>query len=571
MTTRAVAYFRMSTDAQEGSIPAQRAWAKQAAAREGLRLAAEFDDPGISGGLVDQRPGLQAMLDYADRQFVAGTPLDAVLVWDPDRLSRADSLKTAAVLSRLKDAGVGRLLTASDGWVDLDDATHRILYMLKQDLGRAGFCEGLSRNVLRGKQAKAAQGLWVGGLPPYGYRLDAGKLVPDPETGPVVTWLFAAYAAGTHSMADLLAELHRRGVVPVREARRRANGEPPRPPLWRKNVLHVLFANRTYLGHTVWNLRHAGRYNRVEKGAVVKDVTAREREHARRRRGLEKPPVVRNPEGSVVVVPHTHEPLIDAATFDAVQRLLARNRSRKNEPGRSTPVRGGGGWILTGLLRCGACGCPMHGLTARGAKGETLRYYACSRSRTQRACWSTKRVRQDVLLAEVVEELREQFSEGPALNTLRARVARLADKGSGAIEADRERLRAALATLEGKIRQAEANLALCSDPDDFRGVSGQLRRWREEREQAARDLERLAAAADAREDVTEKVEAALARLGTLHEAVRDATPAEARAALGAVIDSVTVHVRRAERTAEMGLAAVEVCMADAVVSLFTTS
>src|SRR5262245_27804357 len=119
--TPAVAYYRMSTDAQEASIPAQRDWAHKAAGKSGVRLVAEFDDPGVAGGEVEHRPGLQALLEHCERQFQHGAPAEAVLVWDPDRLSRADSLKTSAVLSRLKDAGVCRLLTASDGWVDLDE------------------------------------------------------------------------------------------------------------------------------------------------------------------------------------------------------------------------------------------------------------------------------------------------------------------------------------------------------------------------------------------------------------------------------------------------------------------
>src|SRR5262245_50415521 len=121
---RSVAYYRMSTDAQEGSIPAQKDWAHKAAAKEGVRVVAEYEDPGISGGEIEHRPGLQAMLEFCEKHFRLGDPVEAVLVWNPDRLSRASGIKTSAVLSRLEECGVTRLLTASDGWVDLDDATH---------------------------------------------------------------------------------------------------------------------------------------------------------------------------------------------------------------------------------------------------------------------------------------------------------------------------------------------------------------------------------------------------------------------------------------------------------------
>src|SRR5262245_24327663 len=153
--TRGVCYYRMSTDAQEGSIPAQRDWAHKAAPKEGVRIVGEFEDPGIAGGEIERRPGLQRLLEFCEERFRHSDPVEAVILWDPDRLSRASSIKTSAVLARLEECGVTRLLTASDGWVDLDDATHRVLYLLKQDLAREGFCQGLARNTIRGKAAGA--------------------------------------------------------------------------------------------------------------------------------------------------------------------------------------------------------------------------------------------------------------------------------------------------------------------------------------------------------------------------------------------------------------------------------
>jgi site-specific DNA recombinase len=565
MTTRAVAYFRMSTDAQEGSIPAQRAWAKQAAARVGLRLLREFEDPGISGGLIDQRPGLQALLDYADRQFAGGTPLDAILVWDPDRLSRADSLKTAAVLSRLKDAGVGRLLTASDGPVDLDDATHRVLYLLKQDLARSDFCEKLARNTLRGKVERAKQGFWLGGLPPFGYRMDAGRLVPDPADGPVVSWLFSAYAAGAHTFADLLDELHKRGVVPVRERRRRAEGQPAGPAYWARNIFPGLFSNKAYLGHTVWNLRRYGRYARVQGGRVVKDESARAREQDRRRRGLKEASLTRNDPADVFVVEDTHPPLTDAATFAAVQRRLVANKRR------TTPCRGGGQWLLSGMVRCAACGSAMHGKSSHAYKnGTQVRYYVCERAYRSHSCWAVKSVRQDELLKEVLDTVRERFAEGPALDAVRAEVARLAGKGKKGLEAERARLAAAVKELEGKIAQGTANLALLP-PDMLPKVVAHVRAWEEERDRAASALEKAAAAAESGRALVGRVDEALEGLRNLHETVAAAPPAVARAALAEVVSKVTVQLRRARRTADMKLAYVEVEVSPELVKLFATS
>src|SRR5262249_10362196 len=68
------------------------------------------------------------------------------------------------------------------------------------------------------------------------------------------------------------------------------------------------------------------------------------------RRNPQKRPVVLNEGDDVLRVPNTHPPLTDPATFEAVQRRMRLNRTR------TTPVRGGGWWVLTGLAHCGACG-----------------------------------------------------------------------------------------------------------------------------------------------------------------------------------------------------------------------
>jgi DNA invertase Pin-like site-specific DNA recombinase len=567
MSVPAVCYYRMSTDAQEASIPAQRDWAHKAAPREGLCVVHEFEDPGVAGGEVEHRPGLQALLDYCERQFRQGTPVEAVLVWDPDRLSRASSLKTSAVLSRLQDSGVGRLLTASDGWVDLDDVTHRVLYLLKQDLARAGFCESLARNVLRGQLARATQGVWLASKPPLGYQIRAGRLEVDPRSAPLISWMFSAYASGVHTLSDLQAELQRRGVVPVHEARRRARGEPPRPIGWRVTTIRQILMNRAYLGHTVWNVTHRGRYARLQEGRVVKDDSARRREQDRRRRGNRTLGEERNPESSLVVVEHTHPPLTDAATFAAVQQRFVSNRRL------TTPAKGGGVWVLSGLLRCGGCGSPMHGVTCTDRKLQTARrYYGCAVARCQRSsgrCRLTKLVPQDLLVREVVETVRERFAEGPALDALRAEVARLAEQGRAGLTAERDQLQARLAELEANIARGNTNLALLP-ADRIPGVVARVRKWEAERDEAARELGRLDAAAEARDDLAGKVDAALDGLRRLHQVIAAAKPAEARAALSAVLSRVTVQFRPAERTRDTQVAAVEVEMAEGLVKLFMT-
>ena len=89
----------------------------------------------------------------------------------------------------------------------------------------------ITRTSIRVRTAMAAQtreqGRYLGGRPPYGYRLaDAGphpnkahaawgrrahRLEPDPVTAPVVRWIFAQRLAG-HSVARIARALNEAGV-----------------------------------------------------------------------------------------------------------------------------------------------------------------------------------------------------------------------------------------------------------------------------------------------------------------------------------------------------------------------
>ena len=92
----------------------------------------------------------------------------------------------------------------------------------------------ITRTSIRVRTAMAAQtrqGRYLGGRPPYGYRLgDAGphpnkahaawgrrahRLEPDPETGHVVRWMFTQRLAGAHVLRGCPRAERRGHPVPV--------------------------------------------------------------------------------------------------------------------------------------------------------------------------------------------------------------------------------------------------------------------------------------------------------------------------------------------------------------------
>ena len=111
------------------------------------------------------------------------------------------------------------------------------------------------------------QGRYLGGRPPYGYRLaDAGphpnrahaawgrrayRLDPDPQAAPVVRWIFAQRRAG-HSIARITRALNDAGIPcpsaadPGRNAHRSGQA-------WMLTTVRAILANPRYTGRQVWN------------------------------------------------------------------------------------------------------------------------------------------------------------------------------------------------------------------------------------------------------------------------------------------------------------------------------
>ncbi|HEX5303944.1 MAG TPA: recombinase family protein [Streptosporangiaceae bacterium] len=129
----------------------------------------------------------------------------------------------------------------------------------------------VTRSSIRVRAAMAVQvreqGRYLGGRPPYGYRLgDAGphpnkahaawgrrarRLEPDPETAHVVRWIFARRLDG-HSVARIARALNEAGVScpsaadPDRNPHRTGAG-------WTLGTVATILPNPRYTGRQVWN------------------------------------------------------------------------------------------------------------------------------------------------------------------------------------------------------------------------------------------------------------------------------------------------------------------------------
>ena len=235
------------------------------------------------------------------------------------------------------------------------------------------------------------QGRYLGGRPPYGYRLgDAGphpnkahaawgrrahRLGPDPATAPTVRWIFAQRLAG-HSIARIARALNEAEVPcpsaadPGRNTHRTGAG-------WTLGTDATILENPRYTGRQVWN-----RQRTESELADPANVTLGHRSVQR----------WNLPDGWVISNRPAHPALVSEDDFVAVQGI---NAVRGPVPQRKPVLRR---YRLAGLLACGVCGRRMESAWANGKPA-----YRCRHGRTSAMAPDPERpkntyIREDKLL-----------------------------------------------------------------------------------------------------------------------------------------------------------------------------
>lgn len=446
---RCFAYYRMSTDRQGASIPDQREAVRAYAARHGYKIIREFQDDGISGDETQKRLQFQLMI----REAVVAK-VETILVWDQDRLGRFNSLEAGYWLFPLYQAGV-KIESLDKGVLDWDDFSGRLIFTVQQE-GKHEFLRNLSRNVVRGKLSRARSGHSPSGACPLGYLQGTWPYEPDPQFAPVIQRIYRDYLAG-HSVRTICNSLAADGI-------RSRTGKR----LNYTTVLNIL-RSETYIGTVTWNKTSRGKYFKASSNGVEQKIGAA---------------VVWNSESDWIVFENNHPPIVTRAQFDAVQTaILSRKRT-------TTPHRNGGWFVLSGLIRCGYCGCAMTGQT--GKDSGVLRYFCTGyMARGSSAC-----VMNPVLQDEVVEAVfrqlhRDFFGKGAQKRIREERAKQLSAKSQ---KGERASLEKQLQTIDAKIETLKKRL--CEVDKEFVGiVQGELRSQQAAKLEAVEKLGRIKQAA----------------------------------------------------------------------------
>lgn len=291
---RCAVYTRKSTDhnleLEFNSLDAQREACEayiKSQAHEGWRLIpTNYDDGGHSGASLE-RPALQKLIED-----VRAGKIDVIVVYKIDRLTR--SLTDFAKLVEVFDQQSVSFVSITQSFNTTTSMGRLTLNVL---LSFAQFEREVIGERVRDKiSASKKKGIWVGGPVPLGYRAVDKKVSVVPEEAKTVRVIFERYMA-LKSIGALQEELDRKNVLTKQTTL--STGRVRGGCRFGKGTLQYILNNRFYIGEVDY------------KGTINKSE---------------------------------HPPIIDRATFDTVQKLLADNATERKLNRQSSNA------LLTGML-----------------------------------------------------------------------------------------------------------------------------------------------------------------------------------------------------------------------------
>jgi DNA invertase Pin-like site-specific DNA recombinase len=500
LTGDGAAYVRVSDDQQDTlrQYEALRAFEK----RHGVTIPKPnwFKDEGWARDTADRRPDFQRLVKLAEAGQIRWIVVDKL-----DRFGTKNSKQLIAYLYRLDEAGCRLYDASGKEWTGEDIAT--IITAVVEGEKSKGEQTEKSHRILGGKVSKARLGEWQGGPVRLGFdvachsretKQELWRVILDGRHKRVKVWPdgrqkrfdgknnFPKYQPATEVLRITPSRDEAKLGAVVRMFQRFAtesitlhalahdlNGQGFRTGyggFFQGRQVEEMLTDPNYLGYYTWNRLHCGKFHRWSDGRATPEENYGER-------------LSHNDKADWI---HSSErlfaPLIDRATWDAVQRKLDRDKPRRENAPRCPTL------FLAGLVYCGHCGAMMtgsaHKRPARSGKGRrapTLEFFCSTyrravRYRQQRRGTCLRNAVLQRELEQYVERYLEETGKRLELLTQRPEDGRLTDRLEGQREDAWQAIVDGMARLESYLAQHH--------PDEWAAIvqedEAQAAAWRAE-------------------------------------------------------------------------------------------
>ena len=242
------------------------------------------------------------------------------------------------------------------------------------------FAAVTSEEVRKTFNMKRSRGEFIGAFAPYGYRKNPDNknhLLIDEEVATVVKDIFNWFLYEGLSINGIAKELNERGIPSPIEYKKIKGLKYQNPNnkfkvnLWSSTTVAYMLKNRMYVGCMVQGKQ------RVISYKIHKQV--------------------KTPESEWFVKEGTHEPIIDLAVFEEVQKRLLRDT--RTAPS-SNKVH-----MFSGFLKCTDCGRALHRKSSKN-----ITYYYCRVGRQLETVCKRRSIREDVLDKTILKVIQTQIS-----------------------------------------------------------------------------------------------------------------------------------------------------------------
>ena len=344
---KAYIYTRVSTAMQvDGfSLDAQREEIKRFAELKRIDIVGEYCDEGKSGKNTKNRTEFNRMLTDIKRKK---DDVRYVLVFKLSRFARnaADTLEN---LRAMQNCDVD-LLCTEDG-LDSSSTSGKLMISIMSAFAEMEL-ENIHTQTMAGRRQKAKEGKWNGGFAPYGYKLVDGLLTIVEDEAKTVKYIFELFTSTPLGANGVAKRLNAEGII----KNERPNGKHT---VFTGDFIKKTIDNPVYMGKIAYGRRKTEKV-RGEDGRthIVKETD----------------------ESNIIISEGVHEAIVSEEVWNDAHDKRIRTGVKKEKLEKEHE------YILSGLLRCPACGKPMYGIPSRKKRKDGTPYpvsyaYKCRQSK----------------------------------------------------------------------------------------------------------------------------------------------------------------------------------------------
>lgn len=312
-----------------------------------MRICGVFCDNGETGTDFE-RPEFERLMGE-----VRNRRIDCIVVKDLSRFGR-NYVETGYYLEKIFPCLEVRFVAVNDHYDSAKDSGGNELVISLKNLVNDLYAKDISQKINAALETKQRKGEFIGAFPPYGYLKspeDKHRLVPDPDTAPVVREIFRQRAEGA-GITMIARYLNEKGI-PCPAMHHYLHGWKKKKPegagaIWQGQMVKLITGHPVYAGH-------------MAQGRTKKSLSC----------GLPKTSVE---EKDWIIVRNTHEPLVSQDIFDRAQSIRGQRHMEHCSRRGKYPSTDN---VFSGLVVCGDCGTKMRRYKKVSQAG-TVRYtYIC--------------------------------------------------------------------------------------------------------------------------------------------------------------------------------------------------